>query len=149
MKGVLLSFGVEGSHLGRRFADGLAQRGFEVIIDQRRRHADDEYLETLKSNILRAAACVVILMPEDLDNDPWISFELGFAAGARKKVYLVSSEVERLKSNALFSGVDELVPVYSVATLSRRLGGENSLESPSDKQPQQDIRTAASLAATV
>jgi nucleoside 2-deoxyribosyltransferase len=121
MTGVLLSFGMEGSHLGRCFADGLAQQGFEVIIDQRRRNPDDEYVEILKSNILRAAACVVILMPEDLDGDPWISFELGFAAGARKVVYLVSNEVERLKSNALLSRVEELVPASSLAILSRHL----------------------------
>ncbi len=111
MAEVLLSFTATGSALGRHLAQELAGRGFVVSVDQRGPYGNEAGLRSLRANMRKAVACIVIAMPGELEDDPWISFELGLAIGAKRNVYLVSSEIDKLRANPLLSKAAQLVPL--------------------------------------
>ncbi len=94
-KHVFLSFAGENKAFARSLAALMEERGADVYLDDHLR-VGDLWSETLRLQMEKASALVLILPSEQMSNRNYIWFEAGVAKALRKRVIAVLPPLTRL-----------------------------------------------------
>ena len=121
MTRIMLSFSLQGSRVGKEVAQRIAAEGMASTNELRRWFADDVTIEAALFSMRTAAACVIVAVGNEINDDPWVAYEVGLANGIRKKVFLLMYDGSRSTYSAPFWEVAEVVT--SISDLIRRLRG--------------------------
>lgn len=88
-KRVFLSYSQENAELADALARVMSQRGASVFFDKNTIHVGDRWLETLRSEIEKASALILLIPAHDGPNRNTVLFEAGAAKALGKRVLAV------------------------------------------------------------